>query len=236
MEIRFKAGQMTVNSHDTTLIKAAISIQDQLRNRYPCGEMGKEIGVEVIGGADAAYAGDTGIGVIAVLSFPELEPIGHATAVRKVQFPYISGLFAFRELPLYLAAYEKLGVFPDLLLINGHGYAHPRRFGLACHAGASLGVPTIGIAARPVIGKATMPGNREGACSPLMAGRELVGMVVRTTVKRRPVFVSAGFRTDLRYAVEMTIASSAGERIPLPIQAADRLARAYRKRYVPLEK
>jgi deoxyribonuclease V len=227
---------MTVYGSRTGLIQAALTIQDRLRNRYPCGDMDRKIRVQVIGGADVAYAGDTGIGVVAVLSFPELEPIGHAITVRKVQFPYIPGLFAFRELPFYMAAYEKLGVFPDLLMVNGHGYAHPCRFGLACQAGAVLEVPTIGIAARPLLGEATMPGNGIGACSPLMEGREPIGMLVRTSARGKPVFVSGGYMTDLRYAVEMTLASSPGERIPVPIRAADRLARTYRSSFLPSEK
>jgi deoxyribonuclease V len=219
---------MNASRYPDMLIEAALRIQAQLSTRYPCSRMTREIRVRVIGGADAAYAGDTGIGVIALLSFPGLRPVGHAVSVRKIQFPYISGLFAFRELPLYLAAYEKLGTLPDLLLVNGHGYAHPRRFGLACHAGATLGVPTIGVAARAAVGKAASPGNWKGACSPLTDGKEVIGMAVRTRVPGRPVIVSAGFRTDLRYAVEMTLTSAAGERMPLPLQAADRLARAYR--------
>lgn len=223
---------MDASRYPEPLMEAALRIQDQLKPRYPCGRMTREIRVRVIGGADAAYAGDTGIGVIALLSFPELRPVGHAVAVRKVQFPYISGLFAFRELPLYLAAYEKLGIRPDLLLVNGHGYAHPRRFGLACHAGAALGVPTIGVAARPAVGRSDPPGDWRGACSPLTEEGEVVGMAVRTRVPGRPVIVSAGFRTDLRYAVEMTLASSTGGRMPLPLQAADRLARAYRNTYL----
>jgi deoxyribonuclease V len=223
---------MNTSRNPVTLREAALRVQEQFKTRYPCGRMTGEIRVRVIGGADVAYAEDTGIGVIALLSFPELRPVGHAVVVRKVLFPYISGLFAFRELPLYLAAYEKLGIRPDLLLVNGHGYAHPRRFGLACHAGAALGVPTIGVAARPAVGRVDPPKNWRGASSPLTEGGEVVGMAVRTRVPGRPVIVSAGFRTDLPYAVEMTLASSTRGRMPLPLQAADRLCRTYRNTYL----
>jgi deoxyribonuclease V len=220
---------MMLLDHDTDLIRKARSFQDQVKAKYPCGRQGGKIRVRAIGGADAAYSGDTGIGVIAVLSFPGLRPIGYAVSVRKVLFPYLPGLFAFREAPLYLAAYEKLGVYPDLLLVNGHGYSHPGRFGLACHAGVLLDIPTIGIAARLLCGSSVPPGPEKGSCSPVNDDEETIGMSVRTREGKRPIFVSAGYMTDLRFAVEMALASTAAVRIPLPIRAADSLAREYRR-------
>jgi deoxyribonuclease V len=225
----FENEQMIPLGCNNDLVRNARAVQNKLKAKHPCGRKGREIRVTAIGGADASYDGDTGIGVIAVLSFPGLRPIGHTVSVRKVLFPYVPGLFAFRELPLYLAAYEKLGVYPDLLLVNGHGYSHPKRFGLACQAGAQLDTPTIGIASRLLCGRAVPPGPKEGSFSPVTDGQETIGMSVRTREGKKPIFVSAGYQTDLRFAVEMTLASTAAERIPLPIRAADSLARAYRR-------
>jgi deoxyribonuclease V len=212
---------------DCDLIRNARAVQDKLRARYSCGAREREISVKIIGGADAAYAGDTGIGVIALLSFPGLEPIGHAIAVRKVDFPYVPGLFAFREVPLLMASCEKLGVLPDLLFINGHGYAHPKRFGLACHAGALLGIPTIGIASRILCGRAALPGPEQGSSTAVTDNGETIGMSVRTRAGSRPVIVSGGFLTDLPYAVDMTLSCLAGNRLTRPLHAADNLSRWY---------
>jgi deoxyribonuclease V len=167
--------------------------------------------------------------VVALFSYPELEPVECAFAVRRVLFPYVPGLFAFRELPLCLAACEKLTTSPDLLMFNGHGYAHPQRFGMACHAGALLGIPTIGVASRPLSGHRADPGCSRGSCAPLKDGEETVGMAVRTREGSRPVYVSAGYRTGLTWAVEVTLAAARDRRIPVPLHAADLLARGFRR-------
>jgi len=226
-ELPFEDELMIPSRPDSDLIRNARAIQDRLRARYSCGVRGREISVKIIGGADAAYSGDTGIGVIALLSFRDLEPIGHAVAVRKVLFPYVPGLFGFREVPLYLAACEKLGLLPDLLFVNGHGFSHPRRFGLACHTGSLLGIPTIGIASRLLCGRAALPGPEQGSSTAVTDNGETIGMSVRTKAGSKPVVISAGYLTDLPYVVEMTLACLTGNRLPQPLHAADKLSRWY---------
>jgi deoxyribonuclease V len=211
------------------LVSNALLVQEKLRRKLPCGKNETVTKMQVIGGADAAYAGDIGIGVIALLSFPGLVPIGYAVSVRKVLFPYIPGLFAFRELPLYAGAFEKLGTYPDLLMVNGHGYAHPRRFGLACQVGAFLDLPTIGIASRALCGTSRPPGIEAGLCELVMESGETIGAVVRTIRGKKPVFVSGGFHTDLPFAIRMTMDSLDGDRIPRPLSAADMISKTYRK-------
>ncbi len=211
------------------LINHARLIQDRMRFRYGCGNDPGPAAVKTIGGADTSYSGEYGIGVLALFSLPGLESIGHSFAVRMTLFPYISGLFTFRELPILLAAYEKLPVSPDLLFINGHGYAHPKRFGIACHAGAMLGIPTIGVASRPPAGHAAIPCLTRGSCAPVKVGDEVVGVAVRTKDRVKPVYVSAGYKTTLSYAVGMVLDTSGKNRIPEPLQAADRIARLYRQ-------
>jgi deoxyribonuclease V len=212
-----------------SLTTAARAIQLRMRDRCGCGQGGQLSGIRIIGGADAAYTGENGIGVVALFSYPELEPVEHAFAARRVLFPYVPGLFAFRELPLCLAACEKLTTSPDLLMFNGHGYAHPHRFGMACHAGALLGIPTIGVASRPLSGHSADPGRSRGSCAPLKDGEETVGIAVRTREGSGPVYVSAGYRTGLSFAVEVTLAAARDRRMPAPLHAADLLARGYRR-------
>ncbi len=220
----FKPGMGT-----NELIHYARLIQDRMRFRYGCGRNQGLVTVKTIAGADASYDGEYGIGVFALLSFPSLNPIGHATAARMTQFPYIPGLFAFRELPLLLAAYEKLPVSPDLLFINGHGYAHQKRFGLACHAGAMLEIPTIGVASGPPAGHTAIPCLTRGSCAPVKEGDEVVGVAVRTKDRVKPIYVSAGYKTTLSYAVGMVLDTTEKNRIPEPLQAADRIAGLYRQ-------
>jgi deoxyribonuclease V len=220
--------EMITLGSDCNLIRNARSVQGRLRAKFTCGTAGRELRVTLIGGADAAYVGDTGIGVITVLSFPCMEPVGYTVSVRKVLFPYIPGLFAFRELPLYLAAYEKLGVYPDILLVNGHGYAHPERFGMACHVGAALDIPTIGIAAKTLCGSSGLLGSGAGSWTPVTDSGETIGAVVRTRDGKKPLFISGGFRTDLPFAIRMIMASLDGNRIPRPLLAADQISKIFR--------
>jgi deoxyribonuclease V len=207
------------------LIAEARAVQVRMHDRCGCGQGGAPSGIRIIGGADAAYAGAIGIGAVALFTLPELEPVEYAVALRQVLFPYIPGLFAFREIPLCLAACEKLSLQPDLLIFNGHGYAHPKRFGMACHAGALLKIPTIGVTSRPCAGSSMNPDTSRGSCTPLEDGTEEIGMAVRTRKGSAPVYVSAGYLTDRDLAIEITLATARDTRMPIPLHAADLIAR-----------
>ena len=123
----------------------------------------------LIAGLDVAYVGAHGAAedrvaaAVVVLDAAMLEPVDRATAVGTAGFPYVPGLFAFRELPVLVRALERLTVDPDVLLCDGQGLAHPRRFGLACHLGVLTGVPTLGVAKTPLLGEWTEPGPERGA-------------------------------------------------------------------------
>lgn len=216
------------SAHDG-LLAGARAVQIRMRQRCGCGQGGSPSKIRIIGGADAAYAGEYGIGVVALFTYPGMEPVEHAVSMRRVSFPYVPGLFAFRELPLCLAAWEKLSTTADLLIFNGQGYAHPERFGMACHAGALTGIPTLGVASRPLTGRNIDPGWSRGSRAPLLDGEEIVGMAVRTREGSRPVYISAGYRTGLTFAVTVTLSTVRNGTMPVPLHAADLLAREYRR-------
>lgn len=177
-------------------------------------------------GLDVAY--ETGSPVVAAavvtLSVATGEVLESATAVGEAEFPYVPGLFAFRELPTLLAAFAGLTVTPDLLLADGHGLAHPRRFGLACHLGLETGLPTIGVAKTP-LGRYDQPGPERGARTPLLDGDEEVGAALRTQPGVKPVFVSVGHRVDLDTACAHVLALSKKYRLPETTRQADHLCR-----------
>lgn len=135
------------------------------------------------------------------------------------------GLFAFREMPALLAALERLSVRPDLLVCDGHGLAHPRRFGLACHLGLVTGLPAIGVGKTPLVGVWDEPGPERGAWTPLRDGGEVVGRVLRTRDGVKPVFVSVGHRMSLDNAVDRVLALTPRYRLPETTRTADRLCR-----------
>ncbi len=135
--------------------------------------------------------------------------VDQATAVGEVEFPYIPGLLSFRESPLLLRAWERLRTTPDVIMLDGQGYAHPRRFGIACHFGLLVDRPTLGCAKSIFVGTYTNLGRERGSTAPLVHRGETVGAAVRTKDATAPVFVSIGHRVDLASAVDVTLRSVA---------------------------
>jgi deoxyribonuclease V len=179
---------------------------------------------ETIAGVDISVRDDKARAAIVVASYPDLEPIESAIAVRPVEFPYVPGLLGFRELPSILDAYEKLRGEVDLLMVDGHGLAHPRRFGIACHLGVELDRPAIGCAKSLLVGEYREPALRRGSSTQLRHRGEVIGRVLRTRDGVRPVFVSIGHRIDLDTATRIVLRCGRGYRLPEPTRAADRAA------------
>ncbi len=151
-------------------------------------------------------------------------------AIRKIAFPYVPGLLSFRETPAILAALRRLRLEPDALICDAHGFAHPRRFGLACHVGVLCELPTIGCAKSRLIGAHPDPGAQRGARAALRDAGELVGYVLRTQDGVRPVYVSVGHRIDLPTATRVVLACAVRFRLPEPTRLADHLVRMAKHR------
>ncbi len=187
--------------------------------------------VRVVAGVDVSYDDEAGKAYTAMVaySYPALEPLAQAALTRPNTFPYVPGLLSFREAPVALEALAALPVRPDLLLCDGHGIAHPRRFGLACHLGALTGLPSVGCAKSWLLGVYDEPERIVGASTPLRDGADVIGAALRTRPSSRPLFVSPGYRVTLEQALEVTLRCLRGSRLPEPARAADRLAAATRR-------
>ncbi len=153
-----------------------------------------------------------------------LETVDEAVAELPLRFPYVPGLLSFREAPAVLAAYEALSVKPDVLMLDGQGLAHPRRFGIACHVGLILGVPSLGAAKSPLIGKGTVPGLEKGELAEIVHKGEVVGVALRTRPRTKPIYVSAGHLITLPEATDLVLRLSPRYRIPEPTRRAHQLA------------
>lgn len=177
-------------------------------------------------GLDVAYATGSSVVAAAVVTVDLATGavVESATATGEAEFPYVPGLFAFRELPTLLTAFSRLRAVPDLLVADGHGIAHPRRFGLACHLGVETGLPAIGVAKTPM-GSYDIPANTRGATTPLRDGDEVIGAVLRTQPGVKPVFVSIGHRIDLPSACTHILALASRYRLPETTRHADHLSR-----------
>ncbi|MEE1794683.1 endonuclease V [Streptomyces sp. BE308] len=205
----------------------ARAIQETLRSRVVLDEPGPAPGTGLVTGVDVAYDEERNVVVAAavVLDAATLDVVEEATSVGKVTFPYIPGLLAFREMPTVLAALESLSVDPGLVVCDGYGLAHPRRFGLASHLGVLTGLPVIGVGKNPFTFSYEAPGPQRGDSSPLLDGDEVVGRALRTQVGTNPVFVSVGHRISLDNACAHTLRLARRFRQPETTRKADALCR-----------
>ncbi len=182
--------------------------------------------VRLVAGVDVAYGqGDdqrvfAGVVVIDVTSMKTVET---RIAVATSAFPYIPGLFAFRELPPILRAFEQLEQRPDLIICDGQGVAHPRRCGLASHLGVLLDMPTVGCGKTRLIGEHLEPGRERGSSTPLVDQGEVIGSVLRTQTDTNPLYVSTGHRVSLQTAEQWILQLATTYRQPEPIRRANEL-------------
>jgi len=178
--------------------------------------------IKLVGGGDVAFSRDGKwcVGAIMTLTFPGLEEQERAFAWERVTFPYIPGLLSFREAPVLIKAARKLSKQPDVLIVDGQGLAHPRRFGLACHVGVRLNWPTIGCAKSRLIGTHRPVGVSKGCRCKLIDQQEVIGSVVRSRAEVKCIYVSEGHRVELEQAVKFVLRCCGRYRLPEPIRSA----------------
>jgi deoxyribonuclease V len=218
--IRMTGFEMPVDVAD------AERLQAELRNRLdltdglsgpPTSVAGLDVSYEVGANRMAAAA--------VVVTLDTLEIRETVIAYGEVAFPYVPGLLAFREVPILLETFGRLVGRPDVLICDGYGIAHPRRFGLACHVGVLTGLPSFGVAKTPYVATSADPGPRRGDWSPLVDGGEVLGRALRTQARIKPVFVSVGHRIGLDQATDLTLRLSRRYRIPEVLCMADSISR-----------
>lgn len=182
--------------------------------------------IYTVAGVDVGFEdkGKTTRAAVAVLSFPQLELVEQAVVRVPTCFPYVPGYLSFRELPGIIKAMARLKTLPDLVLCDGQGIAHPRRFGLACHLGVLTRLPTIGVAKSRLIGEYKEPAANKGAWTPLFDKGEIIGAVLRTRDNIRPLFISSGNRVSLQSAIDLVLACTPRYRLPETTRQAHKLA------------
>ena len=197
----------------------ARQIQIQLRDRVVTKGDGST--PRYVAGADISFKRNgTATAAAVVLSFPEMEVVESVVIQGRPEFPYVPGLLTFREAPLVLDVFDRIATTPDLILVDGQGIAHPRRFGIASHLGLLFDIPTIGCAKSRLCGEYEEPPLQAPGRSPLMDDGELIGAVLRTKTGCRPLYISVGHRIDLPTAVERVLACCRGYRLPEPTRLA----------------
>lgn len=209
----------------------AIRLQQRLRERLILDD--RPGPVQSVAGADIAFDPSTQMAVAGVIvyRFPQMAEVERRFALRPLRFPYVPGLLSFREIPVLLSALARVEHDPDVIFVDGHGLAHPRRFGIACHLGVLLDKPAIGCAKSLLTGAAKTPAAGAGSTADLRLDGDVVGKLLRTRTGVKPVYISQGHRIALQTAVELAWQCSDGYRIPRPTREADKWVRSLRVAY-----
>jgi deoxyribonuclease V len=212
-------------------VEEAIQIQENLRSRIILKKTFSK--VRTIGGGDVAYSKKRNLlfGAVVVLSFPQMETVDISKADGMVHFPYIPGLFSFREGPILIKAFQRLKTKPDVMIYDAQGIAHPRGFGLASHMGLWLDLPSVGCAKTPLVDEFTSPGPSKGSCELIRREGKEVGIVLRTKDNVKPLFVSPGHRIDLPTSIQIILKCCQRFRIPEPLRRAHHVSRLMREKF-----
>jgi deoxyribonuclease V len=207
----------------------AVALQKRLRERVTLAPLPDD--VRVVAGADISYNkySDVLHAGFVLVRLPELEVVETAGVTLRVTFPYVPGLLSFRETPPLLEAWKRVETRPDVLMLDGQGLAHPRRFGIACHVGLLFDVPAIGCAKTLLVGKFEPPEESAGSHTPLVDRGETVGAVVRTKDRVQPVYVSPGHLADIDSSVALALRCTGRYRIPEPTRLAHLFVNALRR-------
>lgn len=212
----------TIKTIESITPKQAVVMQNELRGRVISRDDFGEI--KLIGGVDVGVKDGVAVAAVALFEYPSLIHVQTVAATRKATFPYIPGLLAFREIPVILGAFVKLVKRPDIIMVDGHGYAHPRRFGLACHLGVTLDIPAIACGKSRLVGEYREPSAARGSVEDLIADGEVIGKALRTRDNVKPVFISVGHRVSLDTAVRIALELARGKRLPEPVGEAHKAA------------
>ena len=214
--------------YDDLNLAEAKEIQNELRDKINLDPLISPI--TTIAGADISlnrfseiiFAG------IVVLRYSDLQPIAYSMVESRTSFPYIPGFLAFREVPALFQALEQMTVKPDVIMVDGHGIAHPRRMGIAAHFGAMTGTVTMGCAKNILFGKWQEPGIQKGDFSPIMTKEEIIGYAYRSKFKTNPVFVSPGNKMSLQDSLNIMQRCSGSYRLPEPTRRAHDFVNLFR--------
>ena len=216
--------------HWNVTYKEAVDIQQELKQRIIIHDKDFPEEIKVIAGADISYSkkSDLFYAAVILMEFPAMAIIEEKTIIERAPFPYIPGLLSFREGPALLKIFETLYHVPDVVIFDGQGIAHPRGIGLASHMGLFLDIPTIGCAKKKLVGRYDEVGSEAGDYTDLILNEEIIGAVLCTKRKVKPLFISSGHKIGIRKSIEIILLCCKGYKLPEPTRRAHLLVNQIR--------
>jgi len=215
--------------YNNITITEATRIQNELRAKLDIAE--RELNITTIGGADISlnlYSPEIYAGIV-VLSFPQLKPVAYSLIKSETYFPYVPGFLAFREVPALLDVWQQLPTKPEVLVVDGHGIAHPRRMGIAAHFGTLVNHACMGCAKNLLYGRYEEPSLLQSSYSLIMDGAEQIGYAFRSKAKTAPVYISPGNLMGMQNSLSIIKQCLGKYRIPEPTRLAHELVNQFRK-------
>lgn len=208
----------------------AIGLQEKMANDVDL--LGNLDDIKLVAAVDTAYGknADVVYASAVVMSFPDIQEVERAFQYNTVDFPYVPGLFFYREGPTILKVLSKLECDPDVVIIHGHGIAHPRRCGLASQVGIVMNKPTIGCARKLLCGNHRTVAPAKGSSEPITLKSSKVGVAYRSKDNVKPIFISPGHKCSLEQARDIVVRSVRGFRLPEPLRLAHLFANKFRRR------
>jgi deoxyribonuclease V len=179
----------------------------------------------LVAGVDVSIKDGRAIAAVVVVRLSDMATVAESHWNGPAVFPYVPGLLSFREIPAIVPALERLETWPDVFMLDGHGRAHPRRFGLACHLGVLLGMPAFGVGKSLLVGRFEDPGLQRGDTAAITHGDDIIGWAVRTRTGVSPVFVSSGHLMSQEDCIRLTLRAGTKYRLPEPTRRAHALSR-----------
>ncbi|MGC8878067.1 MAG: deoxyribonuclease V [Anaerolineae bacterium] len=227
--------RFSIPDYERLSAQEAVALQRTLRKQIVCEDHFDS--VQSVAGIDVSVGrqGELGYAAVIVLHLPDMKVEEQVVVSAPVRFPYVPGLLGFREVPIVLEALNRLSCLPDVLLCDGQGIAHPRRFGLACHVGLLADIPAIGVAKSRLIGYHAPVADERGAWAPLYDGNEVIGAVLRSRPGTKPLYVSPGHRVGLTSAIQLVLRCITNYRLPEPTRLAHQLVSARTQRALVAE-
>ncbi len=212
-------------------INEAKAIQENLRKEILLTHFSGKL--RYVAGVDVAYSKVRNLlfGVVVILNYPELEIIREYYGECEENFPYVPGYLSFREAPVIVQVFKRVEIEPDLVMVDGQGVAHPRRFGLAAHLGVIINLPTIGCAKSLLCGSVGTLGINKGSYAPIYLDGEICGFAIRTRSGKKPVFVSPGNLVSFDDICELVLKCTGRYRVPEPTRLAHIKVNEYRRIY-----
>ncbi len=218
-----------IHIYENISIPEATHIQNELRTKLDIAD--RELNIQTIGGADISlnlYSTTIYAGII-LLSFPQLLPLACSLVKGETRFPYVPGYLAFREVPALVQAWQQMIRKPDVLVVDGHGIAHPRSMGIAAHFGTVTGQPSMGCAKKILFGTFEEPALEHGAYSLIYDKQEHIGYAFRSKGKTAPVYISPGHLMGKQNSLDIIRQCTGKYRIPEPTRLAHELVNRFRK-------